>query len=80
MRAPALVQSEFAPVISALLPVAVSREPREPAALVTVPPSEMTRLLPLPNLPILRPWLLVHSESAPVTSTLLLEEVVSEPM
>ena len=46
----------------------------------TVPPSATVRLLPLPSLPTWSSPLLVQSELAPVTSTLLLEEVLKEPM
>ena len=50
----------------------------KPRLFATVPPLEMTRLLP-PSPPNWSSPLLVHVEPAPVTSTELLEELMSDP-
>ena len=55
-------------------------KPMSPELSATVPPLEITRLLPLPELPTLRSPLLVQSELLPVTNTLLFMEVVATPM
>ena len=81
MVRPALLsQSEFAPVTSTLLLKELPKaRPIVPVVFRTVPPLEMTRLLPAPFTPTLRS-MLVHSESVPVTSTMLLEAPGAEPM
>ena len=80
-RLPLLVQREFDPVTSTLLLEELLARPIWLlTATVTLPPSEMTRLLPLPELPTTRPPLFVQSELVPVTSTLLLEELERPPM
>ena len=71
-----MVKREFAPVTSTLLLEEVAEKPMRLAlSVATVPPLAMTRLLPLPSRPTASKLLLNKSESAPVTSTLLLEEV-----
>jgi hypothetical protein len=45
---PLFVQSEPAPVTSALLLAEGDQAPIQPLSFATVPPLEMTRLLPLP--------------------------------
>jgi hypothetical protein len=76
---PLLVQSEPAPVTSALL--FMEEKPMSLEEAATVPPLEMTRLLPpLPPYPKKSVPLVFKREFAPVTSTLLFEEESNVPM
>ena len=80
LRTPEFDQRELVPVTSTELFEDVELLPMVPALLFTVPPLEMTRLLPDPLLPTLRVVLFVQSELLPVTSTELFEDEELLPM
>jgi hypothetical protein len=71
---------EPAPVTSTELFEAVEELPMIPELFRTLPPLEMTRLLPLPELPTVSVKLLDQTEPVSVTSTELFEAVEALPM
>jgi hypothetical protein len=77
---PLLLQVEPVPVTSTLLFKDPEAAPIVPAVFLTAPPLLIVRLLPTLLPPTTRFPAFVHKEPAPVTSTLLFDEVAALPM